>query len=383
MIINASSDNLPLADSSIDAVVTDPPYGFKFMGKRWDYDVPTVELWQEVYRVTKPGAHMLAFGGPRTYHRAVCRIEDAGFEIRDCLMWLFGSGFPKSHNLDDEWEGWSTALKPAFEPIVLARKPLEGTVAENVSKWGVGVLNIDGCRIPANGDKLDGGRVSTTTEGWDRPWKHDAEAVTACRERGAEAVAKAEAMGRWPANIIHDGGDEVLEHFPDAPGQLRRSDDGQRTQGTCYGRISLNGKGYEPRGDSGSAARFFYCAKASKSERDAGLERLPVRTKVFNGQSGESSQDMKPVEKRFTTRARNHHPNVKPIALLRYLCRLITPPNGLILDTFCGSGSTGVAAEREGFRFVGIDLVGEYTEIARLRNEHEANRLPLFVGTSR
>jgi DNA modification methylase len=381
MVINASANNLPFADNCFDAVVTDPPYGFKFMGKRWDYDVPAVELWQEVLRVMTPGAHMLAFGGPRTYHRAVCRIEDAGFEIRDCLMWIFGSGFPKSKNLHDEWEGWGSALKPAFEPIVLARKPLEETVAENVSRWGVGALNIDGCRIPSNGDKLDGGRVSTKTEGWDRPWKHDPEAVAACRERVGKGVEKAEVLGRWPANVIHDGSDEVLALFPDAPGQIAKVDGSEPSTKTkeIYGKFTGDRAPAIPRIEvERSAARFFYCAKASRSEREAGLDALPMRTKAFNGQSAEPSQDMKPVEERFTTRARNHHPNVKPIVLLRYLCRLITPPNGLILDTFCGSGSTGVAAEREGFRCVCVDLVGEYTEIARLRSEHEANRFPLF-----
>ncbi len=369
MIINATSDNLPLTDACIDAVVTDPPYGLAFMGKSWDYDLPTVDLWREVYRVMKPGAHLLAFGGARTYHRAVCRIEDAGFEIRDCVMWLYGSGFPKSHNLQDEWEGWGTALKPAFEPIVLARKPLEGTVAQNAAKWGCGALNIDGCRVgtentirPDNSQPFSKGGIRDDNG---RPALNRSSSGSEC--------------GRWPANIIHDGSDEVLAYFPEAPGQQRRSDDGQRTQGTCYGRISSNGKGYEPRGDTGSSARFFYTAKASKTEREAGLETLPERVKIFNGHNSESSQDMKPVEERFTTRARNHHPTVKPIALMRYLCRLVTPPNGLILDPFFGSGSTGVAAEREGLRCVGIELSGEYSQIARLRNEHEASKFPLFA----
>lgn len=371
MIINASADNLPFADNCFDAVVTDPPYGLAFMGKRWDYDLPSVELWREVYRVMKPGAHVLAFGGSRTYHRAVCRIEDAGFEIRDCVMWLYGSGFPKSHNLQDEWEGWGTALKPAFEPIVLARKPIEGTVAENVSKWGCGALNIDGCRIECE------------------PIKTSRNVALGSASGGIYGAANTPAKfenhpsGRWPANIILDGSDEVLAFFPDAPGQIAKVDGSEPSAKTVeiYGKFNGSRSPAIPRVEmERSAARFFYCAKASKSEREAGLDDLPERTKVFNGQNGESSQDMKPVEERFTTKARNFHPTVKPIALMRYLCRLVTPPNGLILDPFFGSGPTGIAAQREGFRCVGVELSGEYSQIARLRNEHEANKFPLFRG---
>jgi len=382
MIINASANNLPFADTCFDAVVTDPPYGLAFMGKRWDYDLPSVELWQEVYRVMKPGAHLLAFGGSRTYHRAVCRIEDAGFEIRDCVMWLYGSGFPKSHNLQDEWEGWGTALKPAFEPIVVARKPLEGIVAENMAKWGCGALNIDRCRIhgaDAQGgsytiQRLKPGATMNRTGGNWRP-----------EESGREYHGEMK-PGRWPANIIHDGSDEVLAYFPDAPGQIAKVDGSEPSTKTkeIYGKFNGSRQPAIPRVEmERSAARFFYCAKASKGEREAGLEALPERVKAFNGQSGESSQDMKPVEERFTTKARNYHPTVKPIALMRYLCRLITPPNGLILDPFCGSGTTGVAADREGFRSVLIELSGDYSQIAHLRNEYELNKFPLFRGVQR
>lgn len=379
MIINASAKNLPFGDNSFDAVVTDPPYGFKFMGKKWDYDVPAIELWEEVYRVMKPGAHMLAFGGSRTYHRAVCRIEDAGFEIRDCLMWIYGSGYPKSHNLHGEWEGWGTALKPAFEPVVLARKPLEGTVAENVAKWGCGALNIQACRIQGE-----------STQRWTLKQMSSKGASGGAFANQHHTYAERETphltgsdAGRWPANIILD----------EEAGALLDEQSGELSSGTLVGHY--NGGGGEGiyskfgiaaknfHANRGGASRFFYCAKASKAEREAGLDSLPERVKVFNGHNDESSQDMKPVEERFTTRARNHHPNVKPIALLRYLCRLITPPNGLILDTFCGSGSTGLAAEREGFRAICVDLVGEYTQIAHLRNEHEANRFPLFAPMRR
>lgn len=303
-----------LPNNSVDSIVTDPPYGLSFMNKKWDYDVPTVELWREVYRVLKHGGYLLSFGGTRTYHRMVVNIEDAGFEIRDQIMWLYGSGFPKSHNIgkavdaltltgksnpkalrevrmgenykptgqvdyhkgrmfsseipndnteqniNNKWEGWGTALKPANEPICLARKPLsEKSVAENVLKYGTGAINIDGCR-----------------------------------------VAQSSSLGRFPANLIHDGSYEVVTKFPN---------------------------------ENGSTSRFFYCAKASQSDRNDG----------------------------------NNHPTVKPTELMSYLCRLITPPNGIVLDPFMGSGSTGKGAILEGFDFIGMELDPEYVEIAKSR----------------
>ena len=332
--------------SSIDAIVTDPPYGLRFMGKAWDHGLPGAPFWVEALRVAKPGAHLLAFGGTRTFHRLACAIEDAGWEIRDTLGWLYGSGFPKSHDVSKaidkvagvereatgrvlsvtgnracpspslapsglgaigvgrqphmetspvtaaarQWSGWGTALKPAWEPIILARKPLEGTVAENVQRYGTGAINVDGCRVGTNGEAGVNTRATRRPNG--TGW-------------GMQAQKSGDRSGRWPANILHDGSEEVVAVM-------------------------------------GEAARFFYCAKASKRDRDEGL------------QDGQHS----------------NHPTVKPTSLMRYLCRLVTPPGGVILDPFMGSGSTGKAAILEGFNFIGIEKEREYVEIARARIEH-------------
>ncbi len=417
---------------SVDAIVCDPPYGLSFMGKGWDHGVPGVEFWTEAVRVAKPGAHLLAFGGTRTYHRLACAIEDAGWEIRDCVMWVYGSGFPKSHDVSkaidkcngqpsrlhkftawmratgltarqldqitdtnmgghyltaasqpaiptaalwelirpycgdvpawvdelvqrieaerevtgahvewtdrtnyaltskdglrrdipatpeaQQWSGWGTALKPAWEPIIVARKPLVGTVAENVLTHGTGAINVDGCRVGTDGARSNGGngKRSTATLGDYGP--------TPRVDYGC---------GRWPANLIHDGSDEVVGLFP-----VTKSGGGDKHSKTQHGNTF---KGIAPisglrsyQGDSGSAARFFYCAKASKADR------------------GDD----------------NKHPTVKPTALMRYLCRLVTPPGGVVLDPFTGSGSTGKAAILEGFRFIGIEREAEYVEIAKAR----------------
>jgi len=274
-----------------DSIVSDPPYGLTFMGNGWDRGVPGAEFWQEALRVAKPGAHLLAFGGTRTFHRLTVAIEDAGWEVRDCMMWLYGSGFPKSHN--GPWGG--TALKPAWEPVIVARKPLSGTVADNVLRYGTGALNIDGCRVG-----------------------------------GTE--------GRWPANVMHDGSDDVVAGFPlttSGTGAIRKS---------ALGMFGLggDGKANTEYGDTGSAARFFYCAKASSADRDDG----------------------------------NTHPTVKPTDLMRYLCRLVTPPGGVVLDPFMGSGSTGKAALIEGLRFVGIDLDPAHVAIAEARCQEAALETP-------
>ena len=418
-----------LPDDCIDAIVTDPPYELGFMGKRWDASgiAYSVELWREALRVLKPGGHLLAFGGTRTYHRMTCAIEDAGFEIRDCIQWIYGSGFPKSldvskaldkaggqatrtqaeilrkkrensgltreevaerigctpssvrdweegrsrskgsaleyivpsseyrdkladlfdYSLDErrligqatdrrgdgtiytvghsgnlysggntdaarKWQGFGTALKPATEPIVVARKPLEGTVADNVQKWGVGALNIDGCRIFTT-DKLGGGHSTSgqqMTNGWHRPWMDDPEAVEANAARSREAVAKAEALGRWPANVLLDEA---------AAAELDAQADG--------------------------ASRFFYVAKSTTSEREAGLEALEGK------------------------RA-NVHPTVKPITLMRHLLRLVTPPSGVVLDLFGGSGTTGCAAALEDFNCILMEREEEYVKIAEARIAH-------------
>lgn len=364
-----------MPDNSIDAVVTDPPYGFAFMGKKWDYDLPSVEIWAEVLRVAKPGAHLLAFGGARTYHRAVCRIEDAGWEIRDCIQWIYGSGFPKSLNLKGEWEGWGTALKPAHEPVVLARKSLAGAVAANVAAWGCGALNVDGCRVGfENGERES--LYRPMTENKSIGWKNTSKAMGYNTPDGLPP-----SKGRWPANVIHDGSEEVLAGFPmTTSGAMRREVEGYDGHS-----IFLNGRSgpSNQHGDSGSAARFFYCAKPSRREREAGCDELDRREKKT------LNDYVLPSEGRTAPKcgspARNHHPTVKPIALMRYLCRLVTPPNGIILDPFTGSGTTGAAAMLEGFQFVGVEREAEYIEIARRRIAHWADEreedaeMPLFA----
>jgi DNA modification methylase len=357
---------------SVDAIVSDPPYGLSFMGKGWDHGVPGVEFWAEALRVAKPGAHLLAFGGTRTYHRLSCAIEDAGWQIRDCVMWVYGSGFPKSHNLKGEWQGWGTALKPAWEPIIVARKPLVGTVAENVVTHGTGAINVDGCRVgtdestirPCGPDSNHAGQFKGTQGG----------------TRGAVA-----GLGRWPANLIHDGSEEVVGLFPQTrPGESparRNSEPGSgRTMGSgWHGEDS----GVRVVLDSGSAARFFYCAKASKADRDQGCEGLEERDRADQsawvrkcnvcGDTFCDPQTSRPHcghdDFSFVSPSprRNHHPTVKPTDLMRYLCRLVTPPGGIVLDPFTGSGSTGKAAILEGFRFIGIEREAEYVEIAKAR----------------
>lgn len=440
-----------LPDNSVDAVVTDPPYGLAFMGKRWDYDVPSSDIWAECLRVLKPGGHLLAFAGTRTQHRMAVRIEDAGFEIRDMIAWVYASGFPKSldvskaidkvngetnrlhrftawmrttgvtasqvntatgtfmgshyltagsqpaiptpelwtklrplcgevpewvdklveriaaerevvgqkemtdttkaragfsgptHSPDydgtkrlvditapatdaaKQWDGWGTALKPALEPITVARKPLCGTVAENVQQHGTGALNVDGCRVE--------GKPRTTHADGNYTGNSSASAIFPMAN-----IKTTEPLGRWPANLIHDGSEEVV-------------------------------------GLLGDAARFFYCAKASKADRDDGCGELEKKNNMRVNGPRESE------EEKHATKLGNHHPTVKPTDLMRYLCRLVTPPGGVVLDPFMGSGSTGKAAILEGFRFIGCEREAEYVEIARARitaaESERAQELPL------
>ena len=309
--------SLYLEDNSVDAIVTDPPYGLSFMGKDWDHGVPGIEFWKEMLRVLKPGGHLLSFGGSRTYHRMASAVEDAGFEIRDQIMWVYGSGFPKS--LNGHWGG--TALKPAHEPLVLARKPLIGTVAANVLAHGTGGLNIDGCRVGTT-DDLNGGAYSNGSK--------DLTAASSYAT-GVNAGVFVQPSGRWPANLIHDGSDEVVSCFPDAKGQqgaLTGDEPSSKTANT-FGEFAGRTPS-SPRNDTGSAARFFYAAKASKKDRDDG----------------------------------NAHPTVKPTDLMAYLCRLVTPAGGIVLDPFMGSGSTGKAAIKEGFRFIGAEREAAYYAVA-------------------
>lgn len=327
---------------SVDAVVTDPPYGLSFMGKRWDYDVPTVEIWAECLRVLKPGGHLLAFAGTRTQHRMAVRIEDAGFEIRDMIAWVYGSGFPKSRNLDGKWKGWGTALKPALEPITVARKPLAGTVAENVLQWGTGGLNVDGCRI-ATQENLNGGAYSKSGNRRDLPGAERSATSAGMMAPGKTADKDYEKpTGRWPANLIHDGSDEVMGLFP-----LQQSGaNPTRRGGMGYHGADGQDSCVAPRGvDSGSAARFFYNAKATKAERKG-----------------------------------SNHPTIKPLNLMRYLCRLVTPPGGIVLDPFMGTGTTIEAALAEGFQAVGIELDPVSFEDAQRRLNGSQLRLTMEVA---
>lgn len=389
-----------MPDNSVDSIVTDPPYGLSFMGKKWDYDVPGVEIWAECLRVLKPGGHLLAFAGTRTQHRMAVRIEDAGFEIRDMIAWVYGSGFPKSLDVSKaidkaagvafdavpasgvgfmnaegaggynvtknqlvrkgestdaahQWAGWGTALKPALEPITVARKPLVGTVAANVQAHGTGALNIDGCRVGS--EVVKSRHTAMLAHGGQnvRPWHEGHQATTH------------ENTGRWPANLIHDGSDEVVSLFPAqagaaAPVRKRNGDKFRNSYGTFAGNIDEAGSTFQ--GDKGSAARFFYCAKASRKDRNEGMQDP--------GPQFKHGATLRQVEN--TDTQGNNHPTVKPTDLMRYLCRLVTPPGGVVLDPFMGSGSTGKAAMLEGFRFVGCELSPEYLEIARARIAHAA-----------
>jgi DNA modification methylase len=443
-----------LPDESVDSIVTDPPYELGFMGKSWDASgiAYNVEVWRECLRVLKPGGHLLAFGGSRTYHRLACAVEDAGFEIRDQIMWVYGSGFPKSldvgkaidkrggvvpwqkefaehlrsikpksltaneinavisqtksnfwgHFIDTRsqpllptieqyqrlktilpidpiwdamflpsaqreiigqktsgiankeetdrhtigaskavvvdvtapatdlakrWDGWGTALKPAHEPVVVARKPLVGTVAQNVLRYGTGAINIDATRIP-------GEVPSVPMAEWSQSGTTGASA-----QRSGE-MSKPHDLGRWPANFIHDGSHEVLELFPETKPET-------------------------------SAARFFYCAKASKAERNAGLEHLPQQQAGIKNSSGRGFSESDPHREILR---HNHHPTVKPIDLMRYLIRLVTPPNGTVLDPFAGSGTTLVAAIHEHMNPIGIELTEEYWPIIEARTDHARNK---------
>ena len=415
-----------MADNSIDSIVTDPPYELGFMGKSWDSSgiAFNVEVWQEALRVLKPGGHLLAFSGSRTYHRMAVAIEDAGFEIRDQIMWIYGSGFPKSHNVSKgidkaagaerevvgkktagmgsgetfgmlqsegsnalaskeiditalatpaakQWDGWGTALKPAHEPIVVARKPLIGTVANNVLTFGTGGLNIDGARVGSEVIKTLGGRA-TAIVGDERTGK-------ALGMYGESEPLNAEHTGRWPANVIHDGSNEVVELFPDT-GKSTGGRIGKKSMGSVTnvpaGEYEAGDPGY---GDSGSAARFFYCAKASKKDRNEGLGNLESKSAGFSTryclecgknvpQAGSCGCNAG-IEMRPPNAQQNHHPTVKPTTLMQYLVRLVTPPNGIVLDPFLGSGSTGKAAMYEGFNFIGIELTPEYLPIAKARIE--------------
>ena len=373
-----------MPDNSVDSIVTDPPYGISFMNKVWDYDVPSTLIWKECLRVLKPGGYLLSFAGSRTYHRMAINIEDAGFEIRDQLLWIYSTGFPKSHNVSvsidkklgatrnvigkkshptlidknkvdrqdsqqyhgknciaDEWDitesftedakrwdGWGTALKPAHEPIVMARKPIEGSIADSVLKWGVGALNIDACRISAD----------------------------------------ARAEGRFPANL-------TFSHH-----KLCVPLDKGKIEYACHKNCAI--RKLEDYNDQ--ASKFFYCPKVKRAERNDGLNHckdvdITNSGNVIGLKSNINTSSGK--KRNPNVIVKNNHPTVKPLALMQYLCRLVTPSNKIVLDPFMGSGSTGVAALKENFRFVGIEKEREYYDIATARMEYalsKFNRRRLF-----
>jgi site-specific DNA-methyltransferase (adenine-specific) len=435
-------DILPeLQSNSVDSIVCDPPYELGFMGKSWDNSgiAYSVELWEQCLRVLKPGGHLLAFGGTRTWHRLAVAIEDAGFEIRDNIAWLYGSGFPKSHNIskaidkmagaerdeilsqnstackyfpnpcsghngtgkfsatvhslptapapDDAkaWEGWGTALKPAHEPIVVARKPLIGTVAENVLKYGTGGLNIDATRIGyASAD--DVAEYEFNNNGQNRSTKEEGASLEV--HEGGWKVQKGEKTtpaGRWPANIILD---EFTAELLDEQSGTSKSLAHNRPHDTKwgFGVGNDNAKEYDYEtgqtgySDSGGASRFFYVAKASKRDRNEGLENIEGKEISAKGNGlartcntcGASTLDgCDCPDRTFSNPVRqNFHPTVKPTALMQYLIRLVTPEGGVVLDPFAGSGSTGKAAILEGKRFIGIELTPEYLPIIEGRLKH-------------
>jgi DNA modification methylase len=476
-----------LEDNSIDSIVTDPPYGLSFMGKKWDYDVPSQQIWEECMRVLKPGGHLLAFAGSRTYHRMAVRIEDAGFEIRDQIMWIYGSGFPKSmdiskqidkkggqnlswfidyvlevakekniskkeltmlfpskngkptgwlwnkknsqgitleqyntlkdfldlpfDNIEEaerevigrgnagltggtianfsgekefditapatdeakEWEGWGTALKPAHEPIVMARKPLsENTVVDNVLEWGTGGINIDGCRISV--DENDPNHRNT------KPSKSGDSSMF-----GIGGVNYGQNIkGRFPANVIFD---EEAGKLLDEQSGISKSTGGRNGNKEGVGHNGMYGKyngevkdGNPGLGDVGGASRFFYCPKTSKTDRNEGLDEFEEKTRSdMNKMMGKSGNFKTGSGNDRTTEFKNHHPTVKPTDLMLYLIRLVTPKGGTTLDPFMGSGSTGKAAVRGGFDFVGIEREKDYFQIAEARIQYEIDN-PYIEG---
>lgn len=475
-----------LHPESVDSIVCDPPYGLSFMGKEWDsfkegdiamrrnpqmdavnagasrqggrqracadyqkrqardmlaFQEAMNAVFLEAFRVAKPGAHLLAFGGTRTYHRLACAIEDAGWEIRDCVMWVYGSGFPKSHDVSKaidkaagaereftpvgsavkriipgadqnatgswikengreyqpgvsepatdaarQWSGWGTALKPAWEPIIVARKPLCGTVAENVLTHGTGGINVDGCRVGGEPSPSATMRASGRVPSSCKPGEYGDTIQNRITPERWQEPRPGEQLGRWPANVIHDGSDEVVGLFPQTTSGSRKAGRHVVAGGaTTYAGGWGDGDLPEIVGDSGSAARFFYCAKASKADRDEGCERMEAIHRAngnkWTDQDYRVTSGARPPSAESGPR-RNHHPTVKPTALMRYLCRLVTPPGGVVLDPFAGSGSTGKAAILEGFRFIGIEREAEYVEIAKARIGDACGKcsesLPLF-----
>lgn len=400
-----------MPENHVTAIVTDAPYGFRFMGKKWDYDVPSVEMFAEMFRVLKPGGMLLCFAGSRTQHRMAVNIEDAGFELRDVIMWVYGSGFPKSYNIgkgvdkklgntrtktgkikfhsqkgvaiaekrgavgggafgqakkeeitygNSEWEGYGTALKPAYEPIIVAMKPNEGTFVDNALKHGVAGLNIDECRISLNGEKQPSGSGNKARN------------PSSYTMSGTNNGNITPSSGRFPANLIHDGSDEVMKLFPDTKSGAMNKPYKHTNNCNSLGKPT----GYTKQihsSNSGSAARFFYCAKASRSERNAGCEALDC--KIHSDRNKHNLPGGDNPRNRTNTPKKNFHPTVKPLALMTYLTKLVKmPENNLILDPFAGSGSTLIGCIKNDMEFIGIEKEKEYFDIAANRIRYWKDR---------
>jgi site-specific DNA-methyltransferase (adenine-specific) len=343
-----------LPENSIDSIATDSPYGLGMLGANWDHDVPSLHFWKEMLRVAKPGSYLLSFGGTRTYHRLVCAIEDAGWEIKDCLMWLYGGGFPKGLNiskqfddseLSNQFSGYASTLKPAYEPIILAMKPLDGTYSQNAEKWGIAGLNIDECRIEI---KQNDGQNFRFIKGQANVFRFDNSNKERLDDKNREFTGS-HPNGRWPANVLLD--EKAAAQLDEQTGILTsgkvkseymKNTSTQNSQGGYEGKHGFKDCPLTGFGDSGGASRFFYVNKVVKSEKDS-----------FN-----------------------NHPTVKPIGLMNYLCKLIRPPKGgILLDPFMGSGTTGVAALQNGMSFVGIEQEEKYIQIAVKRIDEKRRQL--------
>jgi site-specific DNA-methyltransferase (adenine-specific) len=377
-----------LEDSSVDAIVTDPPYEIGFLGKGWDasgiaYDK---DFWAECLRVLKPGGHLLAFSAPRTYHRMACAIEDAGFEIRDQIMWLHSEGMPKGQNLYLQGEkkgygpectaplkGWNTTLKPCHEPLVMARKAVEGTILDNMVRHGVGGLHVDVCRVPVDWDTDPSSRAKGSGF-WKKDYVLTSEILVPNCPQKQKYYDYDTTKGRFPANVVHDGSDEVLSYFPDtgapcgsAPVNWVNSSD-PRVSNSPSAKGKPGFRGVEQYvGDMGSAARFYYCPKPKAKERDAGLEDFEAKETWAQQNSFSSDPRMEAPQRRLPKK--NTHVTVKPTKLMQWLVRLVVPAGALVLDPFTGSGSTGRACMFEDVRFLGFELQEEYAIIARARIE--------------
>jgi site-specific DNA-methyltransferase (adenine-specific) len=408
-----------LSDSCVDTIITDPPYGLSFMGKKWDYDVPSIEIWKECLRVLKPGGTALIFAGSRTQHRMAVNVEDAGFILKDCIMWIYGSGFPKATDISKQldkgherevigdnpnnrpncagnqtrsmaapitvqpltkpatpeailWNGWkSHGLKPAYEPILVAVKPNEGTYANNALVHGVSGLNIAGSLI---GYESESDKKSAV---WGRGTDIMGGNYVGATHGTGETNIQPNSKGRFPANVILD--EEAGRLLDEQSGTLKSGKPGIKhggNDGAAYGAESRPaGTQMEGFGDKGGASRFFYCAKASKKERNAGCEGMAERMTGMSGgaqSQGEGYDAGQGIGLNRVTGKKNHHPTVKPLALMEYLCTLTkTPTGGIVLDPFMGSGTTGVAARNTGRPFVGIEREAEYCEIAKARITHD------------